>query len=317
MSKYKQRQHWPGQPFSYLPCHCTSPYSPDTSSLWYPNREIKETVFHFCVTICVTAQRDSFQHVWTNDTSHGVTDTMNDLECSKECFCMPSNLQRRKRFCKCFCSGVRVPTTGEELWPDGGNDLALERLGVGALGVLDNEVPLFDPTQQPQKVAVAEQVGGLKLPVDIKKHTGTGEMVRLCQISSQVTKSLTCLMEKHQFFCRILCLEHHLLESFDHHHVTAQQHAPYHTYNDFRDTKLSKVPWANEENMFPERFLGKKMMENHLFRSATKTWLYKCLLWRTIDTFIKILMTYSLIRLVRPVKMSTLRQPMLLLDKSL
>lgn len=31
MSKYKQRQQWPGQPFSYHPCHCTSPCSPDTS----------------------------------------------------------------------------------------------------------------------------------------------------------------------------------------------------------------------------------------------------------------------------------------------
>jgi len=30
MSKYKQRQFWPGQPLSYLLCHCTSPCSPNT-----------------------------------------------------------------------------------------------------------------------------------------------------------------------------------------------------------------------------------------------------------------------------------------------
>lgn len=64
-------------------------------------------------------------------------------------------------------SGVFVPTACEELWPDGGNELALERLGVGALGVLDCNVPLFDPTQQPQKVAVAQQVRCLKLPVNV------------------------------------------------------------------------------------------------------------------------------------------------------
>lgn len=49
---------------------------------------------------------------------------------------------------------VRVPTTGKELRPDGGNELTLKRLGVGTLGVLDCNVPVFDPTQQPQKVAV-------------------------------------------------------------------------------------------------------------------------------------------------------------------
>lgn len=31
MSKYKQRQRWPGQPLSYLPCHCTSPCYPNTN----------------------------------------------------------------------------------------------------------------------------------------------------------------------------------------------------------------------------------------------------------------------------------------------
>lgn len=62
---------------------------------------------------------------------------------------------------------VCVPTTGEELWPDGGNELTLKRLGIGALGVLDCNVPLFDPAQQPQKVAVAQQVRCLKLPADV------------------------------------------------------------------------------------------------------------------------------------------------------
>lgn len=40
--------------------------------------------------------------------------------------------------------------------------------------------------------------------------------------------------------------------------VHSKNLAPYHTYSDFRDTKLSNVPWANEENMFPERFLEKE-----------------------------------------------------------
>lgn len=62
----------------------------------------------------------------------------------------------------CLC----VPTAGEELRPDGGNELALERLGEGALGVLDHDVSLFDPTQQPQEVAVTQQVRRLKLSVD-------------------------------------------------------------------------------------------------------------------------------------------------------
>lgn len=65
------------------------------------------------------------------------------------------------------CIGVCVPTTGEELRPDGGNELALEGLGVGALGVLDHNVPVFDPTQQPQKVAVTQQVRCLELPSDV------------------------------------------------------------------------------------------------------------------------------------------------------
>lgn len=58
--------------------------------------------------------------------------------------------------------GVR--TTGEELLLDEVDALALERLRVRALGVLDGDVPLFDPAQQPQKVAVTQQVGGLELP---------------------------------------------------------------------------------------------------------------------------------------------------------
>lgn len=66
-----------------------------------------------------------------------------------------------------------VPTAGEELRPDGGYELALERLGVGALGVLDRNGPLFDPTQQPQEVAVTQQVRCLKLPVDTHTYTQT------------------------------------------------------------------------------------------------------------------------------------------------
>lgn len=62
---------------------------------------------------------------------------------------------------------VCVPTAGEELRSDGGNELALQRLGVGALCVLDRNVPLFDPSQQPQEVAVTQQVRCLKLPVDV------------------------------------------------------------------------------------------------------------------------------------------------------
>lgn len=68
-----------------------------------------------------------------------------------------------------------VPTTGEELWPDGGNVLALERLGVGALGVLDHNVPLLEPTQQPLKVAVTQQVGCLKLPEKNKQTSRNRE----------------------------------------------------------------------------------------------------------------------------------------------
>lgn len=63
-----------------------------------------------------------------------------------------------------------VPTTGEELWLDGGNELPLQRLGEGALGVLDRDAPLFDPTQQPQEVAVTQQVRRLKLPADAWKR---------------------------------------------------------------------------------------------------------------------------------------------------
>lgn len=49
-----------------------------------------------------------------------------------------------------------VPTAGEELRPDGGDELALQGLREGALCVLDGNVPLFDPPQQPQQVAVTQ-----------------------------------------------------------------------------------------------------------------------------------------------------------------
>lgn len=65
----------------------------------------------------------------------------------------------------CVC----VPTTGEELRPDGGHELPLKRLWVGAFGVLDCNVLLFDPAQQPQKVAVTQQVRRLKFPVNLWK----------------------------------------------------------------------------------------------------------------------------------------------------
>lgn len=62
---------------------------------------------------------------------------------------------------------MRVPTAGEELRSDGGNELTLQRLRVGALCVLDCDVLLFDPSQQPQKVAVTQQVRRLKLPGNV------------------------------------------------------------------------------------------------------------------------------------------------------
>lgn len=58
-------------------------------------------------------------------------------------------------------------TAGEEL-RSGGEELALEGLGVGALGALHRDAPLFDPAQQPQEVAVAQQEGGLELPGDTR-----------------------------------------------------------------------------------------------------------------------------------------------------
>lgn len=87
----------------------------------------------------------------------------------RHCFAA-SNL--RTRVCKFFqvCVCVCVPTTSEELRSDGGNELALERLGEVALGVLDRDAPLFEPTQQPQEVAVAQQVRRLELPVEVQKH---------------------------------------------------------------------------------------------------------------------------------------------------
>ena len=62
----------------------------------------------------------------------------------------------------CATLNQAAPTTGEELWADGGNGLALERLGVGALGA--RRVPLAEPTPQPLKVAVTQQVRCLKIP---------------------------------------------------------------------------------------------------------------------------------------------------------
>lgn len=64
-----------------------------------------------------------------------------------------------------------VSTAGEELRSDGGDELALQRLWVGALCVLDRDVPLFDPSQQPQQVTVAQQVRCLELPARTKKNT--------------------------------------------------------------------------------------------------------------------------------------------------
>lgn len=61
---------------------------------------------------------------------------------------------------------MSIPTTGEELRSDRCNWLALEGLRVRALGVLDSYVPVFDQTQKPLKVAVAQQVGRLELPAD-------------------------------------------------------------------------------------------------------------------------------------------------------
>ena len=66
-----------------------------------------------------------------------------------------------------YCLGVCVLTTGEELWSDGGNELALEGLWIRALCVFDRNVPFFDPTQQPQKVAVTQQKRCLEVPRDV------------------------------------------------------------------------------------------------------------------------------------------------------
>lgn len=102
--------------------------------------------------------------------THRMVSEMTVSECSNNYYFRVTPLCCVKSMYVCmqmFCSGVRVPTAGEELRPDGGNELALERLGVGTLGVLDHNVPLFDPTQQPLKVAVTQQVRCLKLPVDV------------------------------------------------------------------------------------------------------------------------------------------------------
>lgn len=65
--------------------------------------------------------------------------------------------------------GVCVCTTGEVFRPEGGHQLPLERLWVRALGVFDSDVSLFDPAQQPQKVAVTQKVRRLKVPVEEMK----------------------------------------------------------------------------------------------------------------------------------------------------
>lgn len=100
-----------------------------------------------------------------------------------------------------------VSTAGEELRSDGSDELALQRLWVGALCVLDRDVPLFDPSQQPQQVTVTQQVRCLELPVRTNKEkhvvkTGRRRRLRLL----------------HQLFVILV------------------------THSDFRETKLSKVP---------------------------------------------------------------------------
>ena len=66
--------------------------------------------------------------------------------------------------CVCVCVCMCVLTTGEQLRLGGGDELALQGAGVGAAGVLHPHVVVFDPVQQPQQVAVAQQVRRLELP---------------------------------------------------------------------------------------------------------------------------------------------------------
>lgn len=127
----------------------------------YQNRGIKETVPHFHSTICVTTQYDS----QPLKMSYDINNAGFDVRVFK-LHCRPT---------VCAMLNQAVPTTGEELWSDGGNVLALERLGVGALGVLDHNVPLLEPTQQPLKVAVTQQVRCLKLPEKNKQTSRNRE----------------------------------------------------------------------------------------------------------------------------------------------
>ena len=60
----------------------------------------------------------------------------------------------------CVC----ILTTGEQFRLGGGDELALQGARVGAAGVLHPHVVVIDPAQQPQQVAVAQQVRRLELP---------------------------------------------------------------------------------------------------------------------------------------------------------
>lgn len=64
-----------------------------------------------------------------------------------------------------------VRTTGEHARLHGGDQLSLEGLRVGTLGVLHRNVPVFDPAQQPWKAAVTQQVRSLKLSGENRKRT--------------------------------------------------------------------------------------------------------------------------------------------------
>lgn len=96
-----------------------------------------------------------------------------------------------------------VRTAGEELRL-GRDHLALKRLRVRAPGALHGDAALLDPPRQPQKVAVAQQVRRLELPVS---------NTRLQRHRNRVLGRLDVALGV----------------------VTV-------TYRDLRDTKLSKVP---------------------------------------------------------------------------
>lgn len=82
------------------------------------------------------------------------------------CFRLKVCSFRATSLCHCvFVLGV-IPTAGEELWPEGGYKLTLEGLREGALCALHSDVSLFDPTQEPQQVAVTKQERRLKLSGD-------------------------------------------------------------------------------------------------------------------------------------------------------